>query len=65
MKHLRLVNEGYFKHLIEAWLFVTILIFAAVVCFIHSILPFLFQSTASKKIQWILNRTNERKASNE
>lgn len=65
MKHLRLVNEGYFKHLIEAWLVVATLIFAAVICFIHSILPFLFQSTASKKIQWILNRTNERKASDE
>lgn len=60
MKHLKLVNENYFKHMFEAWLIVATLIFSAVVCFIHSIFPFLFQTTASNKLKWILNRTNKR-----
>jgi hypothetical protein len=60
MKHLKLVNENYFKHMFEAWLIVATLIFSAIVCFIHSIFPFLFQTTASTKLKWILGRTNKR-----
>jgi hypothetical protein len=60
MKHLKLVNENYFKHMLEAWLIVATLIFSALVCFVHSVFPFLFQTTASKKLKWILSRTNER-----
>jgi hypothetical protein len=60
MKHLVLVKENYFKHMVEAWLIVATLLFAAIVCFIHSILPFMFQLTASNRLRWILDRTNTR-----
>jgi hypothetical protein len=62
MKHLRLVNENYFKHMFEAWIIVLTLLFSAFVCFIHSIFPFLFQTTASSKLKWILSRTNNRQS---
>jgi hypothetical protein len=65
MKHLKLVDENYFKHLVEAWLIVATLLFAAVVCFIHSVIPFAFQTTASDRLRWILNRTNERQGRDE
>jgi hypothetical protein len=60
MKHLRLVNENYFKHMFEAWLIVLTLLFSAFVCFIHSIFPFLFQTTASTMIKSIISRTDIR-----
>ena len=60
MKHLKLVNETYFRHMIEAWFIVLVLLFSTIVCFIHSIFPFVFQTTASTRLKWILNRTNER-----
>lgn len=60
MKHLKLVNETYFRHMIEAWFIVLVLLFSTIVCFIHSIFPFAFQTTASTRLKWILNRTNER-----
>lgn len=65
MKHLRLVSENYFKHMLEAWLIVVTLLFAAVVCFIHSVFPFAFQLTASNRLRWILNRTNHRQGRDE
>lgn len=64
MKHLSLVKESYLKHLLEAWLIVGTLLFSAFVCLIHSFIPVLFQSTASNKLKWILNRTNSRRGSN-
>ena len=60
MKHLKLVNENYFKHMLEAWLIVITFISAGLICFIHSIFPFLFQTTASTMVKNILNRTNKR-----
>jgi hypothetical protein len=65
MKHLKLVHENYFKHMLEAWLIVITLLFSAVVCFIHSLLPFTFQLTASNRLRWILNRTNHRQGEDE
>ena len=65
MKHLKLVHENYFKHMLEAWLIVVTLLFSAVVCFIHSIFPFAFQLTASNRLRWILGRTNYRQGNNE
>ena len=60
MKHLKLVHENYFKHMLEAWLIVITFISAGLICFIHSILPFLFQTTASTMVKKIIARTNER-----
>ena len=60
MKHLKLVHENYFKHMFEAWLIAVTFIAAGLICFIHSIFPFLFQTTASTMVKNILTRTNNR-----
>jgi hypothetical protein len=65
MKHLKLVHENYFRHMIEAWFIVATLLFSAIVCFIHSIFPFAFQTTASTRLKWILTRTNQRQGNND
>ena len=65
MKHLKLVNENYFKHIIEAWLVSIGFIIAGIICFIHSIFPFIFQTTASNMVKNIINRTNKRQGINE
>jgi hypothetical protein len=65
MKHLKLVHENYFRHMIEAWLIVATLLFSAIVCFIHSIFPFAFQVTASNRLRWILSRTHHRQGKDE
>jgi hypothetical protein len=44
----------------EAWLIVVTFIAAGLICFIHSIFPFLFQTTASTMVKNILTRTNNR-----
>lgn len=59
-KHLKEVNEGYFRHMLEAWLIVLVLITSSFICFIHSIFPFLFERTASGMIKKIINRTDSR-----
>lgn len=60
MKHLKLVNENYFKHMMEAWLVSISFIIAGLICFIHSVFPFIFQTTASNMVKSIINRTNKR-----
>lgn len=65
MKHLRLVNENYFKHMVEAWFTAITFIGAGLICFVHSIFPFIFQTTASTMVKNIINRTNERQGINE
>jgi hypothetical protein len=63
MKHLKLVHENYFKHMFEAWLIFVTFFAAGLICFIHSIFPFLFQTTASTMVKNILTRTDKRQAS--
>ena len=65
MKHLKLVHENYFKHMLEAWLIVITFIGAGLICFIHSIFPFLFQTTASTMVKKIINRTDKRQNAND
>lgn len=65
MKHLKLVNEKYIKHLLEAWLVSIVFIVAGIICFIHSIFPFIFQTTASTMVKKIISRTNKRQGINE
>ena len=60
MKHLKLVHENYFKHMLEAWLIVITFICAGLICFVHSIFPFLFQTTASTMVKRTIARVNER-----
>ena len=49
--HLSEVGETYFEHLYRALKVSFILLFTALVCFIHSILPFLFTTFVSNKIK--------------
>lgn len=60
MKHLKLVDENYLKHMLEAWLITATFILAGIICFIHSVFPFLFQTTASTMVKKIINRTDAR-----
>jgi len=60
MRHLKLVDENYLKHMLEAWLITVTFILAGIICFIHSIFPFLFQTTASTMVKKIINRTDTR-----
>jgi hypothetical protein len=60
MSHLKLVKENYFKHMIEAWFIILVLLYASLSCFIHSIFPFLFTKTASSSMIYILERTEKR-----
>lgn len=60
MKHLKNVNESYFKHMKEALFIVFILIVSSIACFVHAIFPFLFTTTASKNIKFILSRCEKR-----
>ena len=62
MRHLDECGEGYFKHMLEAWRIVFVLLVASGVCMIHSLLPFVFQKTASTMTRNILNRTDNRYA---
>ena len=65
MKHLRLVRENYLKHMLEAWLVSITFIFAGLICFIHSVFPFIFQTTASTMVKGIIERTNKRQGIND
>ena len=49
--HLSEVGETYFEHLYRALKVSFILLLTALVCFIHSILPFLFTTFVSNKIK--------------
>tara|TARA_R110000772_G_scaffold234458_1_gene346026 strand:- start:644 stop:883 length:240 start_codon:yes stop_codon:yes gene_type:complete len=50
-KHLRKQDETYFQHMLAAWKICVILNILLLKCFIHSILPFLFTSALSSKIE--------------
>lgn len=50
-KHPRSINETYFEHMFNALRFVLVLTCLAVVGFIHSIFPFLFEKTVSSGIE--------------
>lgn len=49
-KHLRDVDETYFEHMYHALTYACIFATLVVTTVIHSILPFLFVETGSKKI---------------
>ena len=51
INHLSEVGETYFEHLYRALKVSFILLLTALVCFIHSILPFLFTTFVSNKIK--------------
>ena len=50
-KHLRDVDETYFEHMGNALYYTLTFALLTVTTLIHSVLPFLFASTGSKKIE--------------
>lgn len=65
MKHLKLVNENYFKHMLEAFAASFIFILAGVICFVHSIFPFIFQTTSSNMVKSVIIKINKRQSTDE
>ena len=50
LAHPRSVGESYREHQRAAWGFSASLLKAAAVCFIHGLVPVLFESTASRSV---------------
>ena len=50
LAHPRSVNESYSQHRRAAWGFSASLLKAAAACFIHGLVPVLFESTASRTV---------------
>jgi hypothetical protein len=50
------VGETYVEHMGTAWGFARTLALAAVACFLHGLLPFAFQTTASRRIRDLYGR---------
>lgn len=45
------VGETYWEHQINAWTFALKLLLAAAACGVHGLLPFLFERTASRRVE--------------
>lgn len=50
-KHLESVEETYFQHLRHAMSFSVAMLYGGIVCGIHALLPFLFETTGSDIIR--------------
>ncbi len=59
-EHPESVDETYFEHMRFAGTFGFSLIIAAAAAFIHAILPFMFEKTASKAVARLYERTHTR-----
>lgn len=55
-RHLESVDESYFEHFGHALGFAVTLAIAAAVCFLHALLPFLFERTGSRLIARLHDR---------
>ena len=61
-RHLDEVGESYLQHLRHALSFALTMLVGAVVCFMHALMPFLFERTGSRLIErlhdrMVVNRT--------
>jgi hypothetical protein len=61
-QHPASVNETYFGHMAFAAWFASRLFMAAGAALVHAILPFLFETTASRIVRELYERTNRRAA---
>jgi len=61
-RHPRAVGETYGQHLAAAWSIAATLLAASFACLIHGLLPFTFQTTASRSIGRLHNRISQRTA---
>lgn len=59
-RHPRSVGETYGEHMIAAWSFAGGLLVAALACFLHGLLPFLCQSSASRRVNRLHARMSRR-----
>ena len=50
LAHPRNVDKSYLEHHREAWRFSALLLKAAAACFIHGLVPALFESAASRSV---------------
>ena len=57
--HLKEENLSYFEHFLRAIKISLLLFFASILCLTHSILPFLFTSSASNICKKIISGQNE------
>lgn len=55
------VNETYFGHMAFAAWFASRLFMAAGAALVHAVLPFLFETTASRIVRELYERTSNRK----
>lgn len=55
-QHLNEVDETYLEHMNNAFSFAGHLLIGAIVCTIHAILPFLFETSASRRICYLHER---------
>ena len=58
------VHETYFGHMAFAAWFASRLFMAAGAALIHAVLPFMFETTASRIVRELYERTSNRKAHN-
>ena len=56
------VHETYFGHMAFAAWFASRLFMAGGAAFIHAVLPFMFETTASRIVRELYERTSNRKA---
>ncbi|NNG03486.1 MAG: hypothetical protein HKM95_05220 [Inquilinus sp.] len=58
--HPATVGESYFGHLLFAAHIGLLLVAAGLAAFVHALLPFLFETTASRIVQTLADRTRRR-----
>jgi hypothetical protein len=59
-RHPRSIGETYGEHLGAAWSISATLLAASFACLIHGLLPFTFETTASRSIGRLHNRISQR-----
>jgi hypothetical protein len=62
-RHPRSVGESYGQHLVAAWSIAATLLAACFACLIHGLLPFAFETTASRSIRRLHSHISQRAAS--
>ena len=61
-RHPKSVGETYGEHLAAAWTISGTLLAASFACLIHGLLPFAFETTASRSIRRLHNQISQRTA---
>ncbi len=61
-RHPRSVGETYGEHMATAFSFAAALMLASLACLVHGLLPFLCQSTASRRVRALSERMSRRAA---